>query len=99
MAAASIPQVISFPAPQAVQQITHLPARVAKPRPAKRSRVVFLSPDELLSVLRVAKKRAVRDWAMILLAYRHGLRASEGCGLRLADGNLKDGATPGQGAQ
>jgi type 1 fimbriae regulatory protein FimB len=28
---------------------------------------------------------------MILLAYRHGLRASEVCGLRLADVNLKDG--------
>jgi len=29
---------------------------------------------------------------MILLAYRHGLRASEVCGLRLADVNLRDGA-------
>lgn len=29
---------------------------------------------------------------MILLAYRHGLRASEVCGLRLADVNMKDGA-------
>jgi len=29
---------------------------------------------------------------MVLLAYRHGLRASEVCGLRLADVDLKDGA-------
>ena len=29
---------------------------------------------------------------MILLAYRHGLRASEVCGLRLSDVDLKDGS-------
>jgi integrase len=87
-----IPQVIWFPAPQAVQQITHLPARVAKPRQVKRSGAIFLSPQEMLAVLRAAKKKSVRDWAMILLAYRHGLRASEVCGLRFADVNLKDGA-------
>jgi type 1 fimbriae regulatory protein FimB len=57
-----------------------------------RARDVFLSPDETLLVLRAAKDRAVRDWTMFLLAYRHGLRASEVCGLRLADLDLKDGA-------
>lgn len=90
MAAPSIPQVISISAPQAVPLITHLPVRVA-PRQAKRSRSVFPSPEELLGVLRAGKKRSVRDWAMILIAYRHGLRASEVCGLRIADVNLKDG--------
>lgn len=92
MAAASIPQVISLPAPQAVQQTTHRSPRVAKPRQAKRSGAIFLSTEELLAVLRTAKKRSVRDWTMILIAYRHGLRASEVCALRLADVNLKDGA-------
>jgi type 1 fimbriae regulatory protein FimB len=56
-----------------------------------RGRSVFLSPDETLLVLRAAKERYVRDWAMILLAYRHGLRASEVCGLRLSDVDMKDG--------
>jgi integrase len=49
----------------------------------------YLSPEELLSLLRVARSRSTRDWAMILLAYRHGLRASEVCLLRIADIDLK----------
>ena len=55
-----------------------------KPRRANRGRMEFLSPEELLAVLKVARERSTHDWAMILLAYRHGLRASEVCGLRLA---------------
>lgn len=72
--------------------LIELPARVVKPRSAKRARAAFLTPEETLAVLRAAKDRSVRDWCMVLLAYRHGLRASEVCGLRLADVNLKDGA-------
>jgi type 1 fimbriae regulatory protein FimB len=51
-----------------------------------------LTPDELLMVLQIARSRSIRDWAMILLAYRHGLRASEVCGLRLSDIDLKAGS-------
>lgn len=50
-----------------------------------------LTPDELLSVLRVAHTRSCRDWAMFLLTYRHGLRASEVCGLRVSDVDFKNG--------
>ena len=50
-----------------------------------------LTPAQLLSVLRQARIRSSRDWAMVLVAYRHGLRASEVCGLRLKDVDLKDG--------
>jgi site-specific recombinase XerD len=50
----------------------------------------YLTSDELLTLLRVARSRSARDWAMILLAYRHGMRASEVCGLRMADLNLKE---------
>ncbi len=71
--------------------VIQLPTHRAKPRKS-RTRAVFLSPEETLAVIRTAKERSVRDWAMILLAYRHGLRASEVCGLRLADVNLRDGA-------
>jgi site-specific recombinase XerD len=49
----------------------------------------YLEPEELLAVLKVARARSTRDWAMILLAYRHGMRASEVCDLRLADADLK----------
>ena len=49
-----------------------------------------LTPEEILKVLKVASK-SKRNLAMILLAYRHGMRASEVCELRLADLDLKNG--------
>ena len=49
----------------------------------------FLTEKELLSLLKSAKARSSRDWAMMLLTYRHGLRASEVTGLKLADVDLK----------
>src|SRR5437762_12922010 len=55
-----------------------------------RSKMVHLEPVELLAVLKAARRRSARDWAMILIAYRHGLRASEVCDLKLAHVNLKN---------
>jgi type 1 fimbriae regulatory protein FimB len=66
-------------------------AKKASPVRHSRDRMVFLTPEEILSVLKVARARSVRDWSLILLAYRHGLRASEVCGLKLADIDLKAG--------
>ena len=68
-----------------------IPISVHKGRPIriKRGRMTILSPQETLSLLKTARKRSTRDWAMILLAYRHGLRASEVCGIKLADIDLK----------
>jgi integrase len=40
-----------------------------------------LETSELLAVLKVAREHSTRDWCMVLLAYRHGLRASEVCEL------------------
>jgi integrase len=54
-----------------------------------RNRQVFLTPEEVIAVLRAAKERCARDWCMTLLAYRHGMRASEVCNLRLDDVDLK----------
>jgi len=56
---------------------------------ASNGHMTYLAPDELLAVLKAARARSVRDWAMILLAYRHGMRASEVCGLKLADAEMK----------
>jgi type 1 fimbriae regulatory protein FimB len=56
------------------------------------SKMVHLTPQELLAVLKTARSRSVRDWAMMLLAYRHGLRASEVCDLKMADMDLKVGS-------
>lgn len=53
--------------------------------------IAFLTPSELLSVLRVARQRSIRDWAMLLVTYSHGLRASETCGLKLSDVDIKGG--------
>jgi type 1 fimbriae regulatory protein FimB len=54
--------------------------------------MTFLTTDETLAILKAAREHATRDWTMILFAYRHGLRASEVCGLKLADIDLKAGS-------
>ena len=59
--------------------------------PAPRS---FLTRDEVASLLCAAKKsprHGARNHAMILLAYRHGLRASELVSLRVSDLDLSAG--------
>jgi site-specific recombinase XerD len=58
----------------------------------KHGRMTILTPQEMLDLLKAARKRSLRDWAMILLAYRHGLRTSEVCGLKLSDMDLKAGS-------
>lgn len=67
-------------------------AHKARPTRRKHGRLTILTPQEMLDLLKAARKRSTRDWAMILLAYRHGLRASEVCGLKLADLDLKAAA-------
>ena len=54
--------------------------------------MIHLEPTEVLSVLRAAKSKGAREWAMILLAYKHGMRASEVCNLRLDDVDIKNGS-------
>ena len=49
-----------------------------------------LSQDEILKALKAASDNP-RDLAMILIAFRHGMRASEVCGLELKDLDLKNG--------
>src|SRR6266567_4610602 len=54
----------------------------------------YLTRDEVAALLRSSKKSTrygVRNYAMILLAYRHGLRASEVTGLRWSDFDLTAG--------
>ena len=47
------------------------------------SSIKFFTRSELERTLSAAKARSARDYAMILLAYRHGLRASEICRLQI----------------
>ena len=79
-AAAVNNNVIAMPAPK---------LRRAKPS-AQHNTMSHLTPPELLAVLRTAREHSTRDWAMILMAYRHGLRASEVCGLAMDDLDLKN---------
>src|SRR4051812_39045278 len=72
--------------------VIELPTKSPRTKRSPRIRATFLSPEETLAVLRAARARTVRDWAMILVAYRHGLRASEICGLHMPDVNLRDGS-------
>lgn len=57
-----------------------------------RRSMIYLEPSEILSVLKVARAKGSREWAMILLAYKHGLRASEVCNLRVEDVDTKNGS-------
>jgi len=49
-----------------------------------------LTRKELLAVLQAARESSVRGHCIFLLAYAHGLRATETAQLRLADLNVKD---------
>jgi integrase/recombinase XerD len=49
-----------------------------------------LSRDELLTLLSAARESSLRDWALLLTIYAHGLRASEAGELKRADLNEKD---------
>jgi len=57
----------------------------------RQSTLNFLTQGELKALLIKAKQRDLRDYAMILLAYRHGLRASEVCNITLENVDLEAG--------
>jgi type 1 fimbriae regulatory protein FimB len=53
----------------------------------------YLTSDEVEKLLSAARgtRNPQRDYAIVLLMYRHGLRVSELCGLKLSDVNLELG--------
>jgi site-specific recombinase XerD len=50
-------------------------------KPIRQATLQFLTHNELKALLAKAKQRSLRDFVMVLLAYRHGLRASEVCNI------------------
>ena len=54
------------------------------------SEMQALTEREILAVLKIASE-SKRNLAMILLGFKHGLRASEVCGLKTTDIDLKNG--------
>jgi type 1 fimbriae regulatory protein FimB len=55
------------------------------------SELQALTEKEMLTVLKLAGSESKRNHAMVLLAFKHGMRASEVCDLRLGDLDLKNG--------
>ena len=53
--------------------------------------VVAMEREEVLALLKAAKRHSPRAHAMILLSVRHGMRCSEVTGLRLMHLNLQEG--------
>ena len=74
--------VVEIPAPKPARRI----------RRSKRSAMTYLTPAEIRAVLQAARKACTRDWCMVLMAYRHGLRATEVCGLLMRDLDVKNRA-------
>ncbi len=61
-------------------------------RTGRNQSMTHLEPAEVLSVLRTAKAKGAREFAMILVAYKHGMRASEVCNLRVNDVDMRNGS-------
>src|ERR1700693_4191052 len=55
------------------------------------SEMQALTQAEILAVLKLAASESKRNHAMTLLAFKHGLRASEVCALKTTDIDLKNG--------
>ena len=68
-----------------------LPGRLSTPQSMSKSRSGSLTAEEVGAILRAASegRHGVRDHAMLLTLYHHGLRVSELCRLTLADLDLE----------
>jgi integrase len=64
--------------------VIQMPKRKAPPRRLRSDRT-FLTREELARLMAAAKAHGPRTHAMVLLGFRHGLRVSEICRLRLVD--------------
>jgi integrase len=72
--------------PSIVKNVIRMPKRRAK---QPRSRISYMSSDQLERFLLAAKEHGPREHAMFLFAVAHGARASEIANLRLADINFR----------
>lgn len=68
---------------------TPLPRKTSGTTADRIENIHFFTPDELRRLLSAAKKESARDYAMILIGYRHALRASEIGLLQISDLDFK----------
>ena len=66
-------------------ELARQPEEKKKKAKASKRPPVSLTEDELLQVLQLAFARRIRDGVLILITYRHGLRASEALNIRRRD--------------
>lgn len=71
--------------PSILKNVIRLPKQRTK---QVRSRISYLSPEQLQKFLEAAKEYGVREHAMFLFAVAHGARAQEIANLRLTDINF-----------
>ena len=81
-----------MPMPSKAPNTVNRTVPLRKPNRDLRSRE-YLTPDEIDRLMKAARgnRHGHRDATMILIAYRHGLRAAEVCGLRWDQFDLKRG--------
>jgi integrase/recombinase XerD len=71
--------------PSIVKNVVRMPKQRAK---QVRSRISYLSNEQLERFLQAAKEHGPREHAMFLFAVAHGARAQEICNLRISDINF-----------
>ena len=72
--------------PCVVKNVVRMPRQRAK---QVRTRISYMSGEQLERFLRAAKEYGPREYAMFLSAVAHGMRASEIANLKLSDVNFK----------
>src|SRR5882672_4447985 len=73
--------------PSIVKNVVRMPKQRAK---QVRTRISYMTADQLDRFLKAAKEYGVREHAMFLFAVAHGARAQEICNLRLTDVNFSN---------
>jgi len=71
--------------PSVVRNLVRMPKQRAK---QVRSRISYMSSEQLQRFLQAAKEYGAREHAMFLFAVAHGARAQEICNLRISDINF-----------
>ena len=72
--------------PSIIKNVIRMPRERSK---QTRTRISYMSNEQLARFLNCAKDYGSREYAMFLFAVAHGARASEICNLRLTDINFK----------